>query len=188
MFLGQERGFREGYARADLAWHYGHHDFKAGADGIFSSVHEALQYTITDPAQFDPSTPMRFNFAAKAMDREQSAFVQDSFHAGNWNVSAGIRFDHYRVATDASAWSPRLGVSRYFPSLGLLVHASYDRAFQTPAIENLLLASSSAVDVLNDTVLRLPVPPSRANFYEAGFTRAFFGRMRLDAQTLVCDL
>jgi hypothetical protein len=37
------------------------------------------------------------------------------------------------------------------------------------------------VDVLNNTVLRLPVPPSRANFYGMGFSRAFFGKVRLEA-------
>ena len=183
----QQRGFREGYARADLAWHFGQNDLKFGADGIFSSVNEALQYTITSPAQFDADTKRRFNFAETGSDREQSAFLQDSFHARNWNVSGGIRFDHYRLVTKASAWSPRIGVSRYFPWLGLLVHASYDRAFQTPAIENLLLASSPAADVLNQTVLRLPVQPSRANFYEAGLSRGFFGRLRLEANVFRRD-
>jgi outer membrane receptor for Fe3+-dicitrate len=185
--VAQQRGFREGYMRADLAWHFGHHDFKFGADGIFSSVNEAIQYTITDPAQFGPATQGRFNFSGIGLDREQSAFIQDSFHACNWNVSAGIRFDRYHFATEAAAWSPRLGVSRYFPSLGVLVHASYDRAFQTPAIENLLLASSPAADVLNDTVQRLPVRPSRANFYEIGFSHAFLSKARLEANVFRRD-
>jgi hypothetical protein len=183
----QQRGFREGYARADLAWHYGRHDLKFGADGIFSSLNEALQYAITDPAQFDPGTKSPFNFSGAGFDREESAFIQDAFHARNWNVSAGIRFDRYHLATEASAWSPRLGASRYFPSLQTLVHASYDRAFQTPAVENLLLASSPAVDVLNATALRLPVRPSRADFYEIGFSRAFLGKARLEANVFRRD-
>ena len=187
IIVAQQRGFREGYARADLVWHYGHHNLKIGADAIFSSVNEALQYTITNRAQFDPDTKRRFNFLGTASDREQAAFIQDSFHARNWNVSAGIRFDHYRLATEASGWSPRLAVSRYFQSLGLLVHAAYDRAFQTPAIENLLLASSPAAEVLNDTVLRLPVQASRANFYEIGLSRAFFGKLRLEANVFRRD-
>lgn len=180
IIVSQQRGFREGYARTDVAWHSGHNDWKAGVDFIYSPVNEALQYAITNPLQFDPDTPSRFSFMGTGLDREQSFFIQDTFHARNWNVSAGIRFDHYSLATNASAWSPRLGISRYFPSLGLLVHVSYDRAFQTPAIENLLLASSPALDVLNDNVLRLPVQPSRANFYEAGFSRAFWGKLRLE--------
>ncbi|HJZ98487.1 MAG TPA: TonB-dependent receptor [Candidatus Solibacter sp.] len=187
ILAAQQRGFREGYIRADLAWHYGHHDFKIGADGIFSSVNEALQYTITDRTQFDRETRRRFNFAQTGNDREQSAFVQDGFHARNWNISAGIRWDRYRLATAANAWSPRISVSRYLPKIGLLVHASYDRAFQTPAIENILLASSPGADILNDTVLRLPVQPSRANFYEIGFSRAFWGKARLDANVFRRD-
>jgi hypothetical protein len=80
-----------------------------------------------------------------------------------------------------------MAVSRYFTGLGLLVHASYDRAFQTPPIENLLLASSPAADVLNDTVVRLAVPPSRANFYELGMSRAFFGKARVEVSVFRRD-
>ena len=54
VIVSQNRGYREGYMRGDIAGHHGHHDWKAGVDGIFSPVHEALQYTITDPALFDP--------------------------------------------------------------------------------------------------------------------------------------
>jgi hypothetical protein len=59
-------------------------------------------------------------------------------------------------------------------------HASYDRIFQTPASENILLASSAAVVALDPEVLRLPVEPSHGDFYEAGFTKGFFGKMKLD--------
>jgi hypothetical protein len=61
------------------------------------------------------------------------------------------------------------------------VRGSYDRAFQTPAFENLLLASSSAVDTLSEGVVRLPVRPSRGHFYEGGISKALFGAGRLDA-------
>ncbi|MGH9742102.1 MAG: hypothetical protein ACRD51_07090 [Candidatus Acidiferrum sp.] len=56
VIVSQDRGYREGYARGDIAGHRGHHDWKAGADGLFSPVHENLRYTITDPTQFDPGT------------------------------------------------------------------------------------------------------------------------------------
>ncbi len=62
-----------------------------------------------------------------------------------------------------------------------MFHVSYDRAFLTPAIENLLLASSPEVDSLNSLVLRLPVRPSTGNFYEIGFTKGIAGRLKLDA-------
>ena len=86
-----------------------------------------------------------------------------------------------------SAWSPRVGVSRYFPSVNLLIHASYDRVFQTPAVENLLLASSPQLDSLNSIVMRLPVQPARANYYEVGVTKSFFGNLRLDANVFRRD-
>ena len=181
VIVSQDRGYREGYFRSDLAGHHGHNDWKIGADGLFASVHENLQYSITDPTQFDPGTQLQFHFSDHRRDVEPSAYVQDQFHAGNWNLSAGIRFDHYGFVVRESAWSPRVGVSRYLPSLGLLLHISYDRVFQTPAMENLLLASSPQLDSLNPVVVRLPVQPAHANYYEIGITKALFGKLRLDA-------
>jgi len=67
----------------------------------------------------------------------------------------GIRLDHYDFNVSEWAASPRLGVSRFVSSWNLLLHASYDRVFQTPALENLLLASSADLSVVNDNVLRL---------------------------------
>jgi outer membrane receptor protein involved in Fe transport len=99
---------------------------------------------------------------------------------GAWTFNAGVRWDHYQLAVDESAFSPRLGVAWSWPAAQFQVRASYDRAFQTPAVENLLLASSPAVDSLSETVVRLPVLPSRGNFYEAGFSKGLVGTMRLD--------
>jgi hypothetical protein len=181
VIVSQNRGYREGYLRADLAGHHGHHDWKAGVDGIFSPVREALQYSITNPALFDPGTQLQFQFADHRWDVEPSAYVRDQMRLARWNVSAGLRFDHYGFVVHESAWSPRVGVSRFVPALNLLLHVSYDRVFQTPAVENLLLASSPQLDAISPSVLRLPVRPARANFYEGGLTKAFFGKLRLDA-------
>ena len=150
--------------------------------------HEALSYLITDPELFDPGTALRFSFLDRRTDIEPSAFVQDEFHRNNWNVSAGIRYDHYHFVVDESAWSPRVALSHYFSSRGLLVHASYDRIFQTPATENLLLGSSSQVSQISILVLRLPVPPARANYYEVGLTKAFRGQTALRRQHISAGL
>src|SRR6266446_389038 len=182
VIVSQDRGYREGYLRADLAGHHGHHDWKTGVDSILSPVHEALQYAITDPTQFDPGTHLNFQFPyQQKWDVEPSIYVQDQMRLGRWNVSAGLRFDHYGFVVHESAWSPRVGVSRFVPSLNLLAHASYDRVFQTPAMENLLLASSLEFVSVAPVVLRLPVRPARGNFYEAGITKSFLGKLRLDA-------
>jgi len=181
VIISQSRGYREGYARADLSGHKGHHNWKTGVDSFFSPVHEALAYTITDPSQFDPGTQQQFQFADHKWDIEPSAYVQDEVHLGDWNISAGLRFDHYAFVVHESAWSPRLGVSRYLPSLNLLLHASYDRVFQTPAMENLLLASSAQLNSVVPVVLRLPVRPARANYYEVGATKSVSGKLRIEA-------
>ena len=187
VIVSQDRGYREAYVRADLAGHHGRHDWKVGADSIFNPVHEALEYTITDPTQFDPGTQQQFQFIDHRWDIEPSAFVQDQVRVSNWNVSAGLRFDHYAFSVDESAWSPRLGISRFVPALNLLMHASYDRAFQTPAIENLLLASSPQLDSLNPLVVRLPVRPSYGNYYEIGLTEGLTGKLRIDANVFRRD-
>jgi outer membrane receptor for Fe3+-dicitrate len=187
VIVTQDRGYREGYVRSDLAGHHGRHDWKLGTDAIVNPVRESLQYTITDPTQFDPGTQQQFQFSDHRWDVEPSAYAQDQIHLGYWNLSAGLRFDHYGLVVHESAWSPRVGVSRYFPSVNLLLHASYDRVFQTPAVENLLLASSPQLDSLNPIVVRLPVQPARANYYEAGVTKSFFGNLRLDANVFRRD-
>jgi outer membrane receptor for Fe3+-dicitrate len=106
--------------------------------------------------------------------------VQDLIRLGNWTVSAGLRWDHYQLLVNQNAVSPRLGLSRYFRSADLVLHASYDRVFQTPDFENILLSSSPEIVSLNPQVLRLPVEPSHGNYYEVGFTKGFFQKLRLD--------
>jgi hypothetical protein len=99
---------------------------------------------------------------------------------GKWTVSTGLRWDHYQLLVNQNAVSPRLSVSRYFPLAAMVVHASYDRIFQTPSFENILIASSPSVTSLNPSVLRLPVEPSHGDYYEAGMTKNFFDQFRFD--------
>lgn len=177
----QDRGFREGYVKGSISVHHGRHEWKAGFEADFYNIHEAFSDVITDPSQFDPGTPASFTFFSRGYDREQSAFVQDFVRLGKWSLSAGLRWDHYQLLVEKNAVSPRLGVAHYFPSADLVIHASYDRIFQTPAFENILLSSSSQVQSLNPNVLRLPVEPSLGNYYEVGVTKGLFKTLKFDA-------
>ena len=177
----QQRGFRRGYASATLAAHLGRHEFKAGSDQYYAPVTEALEYQITDPSFFDPGTPPRFQFFDRRLDREQAAFAQDTVRLGNLTLSAGLRWDHYSLVVRDQAASPRLGAAWYWPKAGLVLRGSYDRTFITPAMENLLLASSPQVDSVDPSLLRIPLRPSLGNFLETGFSKALFGKARLDA-------
>ena len=107
--------------------------------------------------------------------------MQDQVRFGNWTINAGVRWDHYQLMVNRQAVSPRVAVSRYFPSASLVLHASYDRVFQTPSFENILLSSSTAATALDTISVQLPVQPSEGNYYEAGLTKVFLKRFKLDA-------
>ncbi|HVO79401.1 MAG TPA: TonB-dependent receptor [Terriglobales bacterium] len=179
IIASQDNGFRDGYFKGTISVHHGRHEWKAGLESDAVFLRERFSYTITDPTRFDPDTPLQFDFAEKRPDLEQSAFVQDLVRLGNWTLSAGLRWDHYQLLLNQNAVSPRLGIARYFPSAGLVVHASYDRVFQTPDFENILLSSSSAVVSLSSQILRLPVAPSHGNYYEIGMNKGVLQKASL---------
>jgi hypothetical protein len=177
----QHNWFREAYFKGTATIDHGRNEWKFGVESDNIFLNENFSYLITDPSQFDSSTPLAFSFLANRPDLEQSAFVQDQFHLKNWTINAGLRWDHYQLLLNRQAFDPRFAISRYFPSADLIVHFSYDRVFQTPSFENILLSSSTVVESLNSSFLRLPVEPSEGNYYEAGLTKAFAGKIRLDA-------
>ncbi|HET6840233.1 MAG TPA: TonB-dependent receptor [Candidatus Angelobacter sp.] len=175
----QQRGLRESYFNASVAGDQGIHKWKVGADAGFASVSERFGYQITDPARFDQDILPNFSFFDRRQLREQGAFAQDEIHLGRFTASAGVRWDHYQLLVDETAWSPRLGAAWNWPSLGLVLHASYDRTFEPPQIENLLLTSSPIVDGLRRNVVRLPVPSAHGNYYQAGFDKSIEGKVLL---------
>ncbi len=180
IIAGQDRAYHEQYVKGTLSAHAGIHEFKTGIESDYASIEENLNYQITDPSQFDPDTPPSFRFYGHAPDREQGVFGQDQLHWKNLTLSGGLRFDHYDFLVNQVGWSPRAGIAVYWPKAEMVFRASYDRIFQTPAFENLLVSSSPAVGSLSDQVLRLPVQPSRGNYYQAGFGRGFFGHASLN--------
>jgi hypothetical protein len=197
----QHNDFKEIYFNGSVAIHHGRQEWKAGieSDNIF--LHENTGYLIPDCENLsNPQCPIdlgildsgaiTFAFTGSRPDLEQAAYVQDLIRLGNWTVDAGLRWDHYQLLLNQNAVSPRLALSRYFPSAGLNVHIAYDRIFQTPSFENILLASSPAAEAIDTSVpaVQLPVQPSHGNYYEGGATKAFFGKLRLDANVFRRDV
>jgi hypothetical protein len=177
----QHNRFRESYIKATGTVDRGRNEWKFGLETDNTFLHENLNYIITDPTQYDDGTPTTFAFAAQRPDLEQSAFVQDLIHLGNWTINAGLRWDHYQLLLNKQALQPRFSIARYFPSADLIMHFSYDRIFQTPSFENILLSSSTQVESLDPgTFLRLPVQPSQGDYYEGGLTKSFLGKVKLD--------
>ena len=176
----QQRGFRREYLKGAMSAQAGVHEIKIGGDLSHAPAHEALQFRITDPSAFGRDTPALFSFEDRQPDTEQSLFVQDTMRLGSLTASVGLRWDRYAFVVQDAAFSPRLGIAWATQSADLVLRASYDRAFQTPARENLLLASSPQVDQLNRRILRLPVVPSRGDYVEAGVSAAIAKTARLD--------
>jgi hypothetical protein len=176
----QHNRFREGYFKGSLTVSHGRHEIKAGVESDNLFLHENFNYNITDPTQYDPDTPLIFSFQAQRPELDQAAYVQDLIRLGKWTINAGLRWDHYQLILNRQAVDPRFSISRYFPSADIIVHFSYDRVFQTPSFENILLSSSTAATALNPVSLQIPVEPSEGNYYEAGLTKVFANRIRLD--------
>ena len=182
----QHNHFREGYFNGSVSIHHARQEWKAGIESDNLSLHENFSDIMTvnpnDPNNpFDPGTPATFAFTGSRPDLEQAVYVQDLIKFGNWTVNAGLRWDHYQLLLNQNAVSPRFSLARYFRAANLIVYASYDRIFQTPSFENILLSSSSQVTSLDPSVLRLPVQPSHGNYFELGASKSFLSQLRFDA-------
>jgi len=186
LFLGlvarltaQERIFVLGLLRGGLR--HGAQEFRGGIETDTAFLSENFSYSITDPTRFDAGTPSSPPpFVASGLDIEPSAFIEDLVHLGKWTVRVGLRWDHYQLLLNQSAFSPRISIGRSLPSLNMALHASLDRVFQTPSFENLLITSSQWIDQINPSVFHLPVRPSKGTYYEGGLTQAFRQRTSVD--------
>ncbi len=197
----QHNYFNEGYFTGNLSVHHGRQEWRAGFETDSTFLHENFNYVM--PYCENISNPQcainlgildagatTFAFIANRPDLEQSAYFQDLIRLGNWTINAGLRWDHYQLVVNQNAVSPRVAISRYFPTVGVNVHLSYDRIFQTPSYENILLSSSAAAEALDTSVpaVQKPVEPSQGNYYELGATKGFLGKLRVDANTFRRDV
>ena len=177
VFAQQDRGLREGVVMADLTVEGERHTFKAGGDVRSLALRERFQM-----AEPDELPRLDLDFRDQRRGLEASAFAQDSLRIGNFAASVGLRLDRYRLLVEDTALSPRLAASYFIPSAGLQLYASYDRIFQPPPTENLLLSSAGAHLGLDAVEGVLAVPPSRANFFEAGLRKPLGDVLRLDVK------
>ncbi len=197
----QHNDFKEVYFNGSVSVHRGRQEWKMGVESDNIFLNENFSYVMPDCADpSDPQCPINvgvldagattFAFTGSRPDLEQAAYVQDAIRLGNWSVDAGLRWDHYQLLLNQTALSPRVALSRYFPSVGVNVHGSYDRIFQTPSFENILLSSSPSAEALDTSVpaVQLPVQPSHGSYYELGATKAFFGNLRLDTNMFRRDV
>jgi outer membrane receptor protein involved in Fe transport len=131
-----------------------------------------------------------FLFNGKKTGRTLSAYVQDRFPLfKNFTLDAGVRYDNYKLLISEQALSPRIGAAYFIPRTQTTLHASYNRLFQPPPAENLLLASSpeaaaiSPIAVLQGITTIRPILPDKEHAFEVGIqqllTRYFRANLTL---------
>src|SRR5262249_45362787 len=196
----QDREFSAHGVNASVSRILAGHQFKVGGDAILSPVKEFFSTAVTDPTFFEdendsagpdsrsildftPETPFLFSKRRNGLD--YSFFVQDQWHLKNFTFNLGLRYDGYRFLIHDQAWSPRVAVAYFISQTQTNFHFSYDRAFQTPTIENLLLTSSAEAQALSPLRAQgqeggIPVPAGRAHFYEVGLSQEVGKRLRID--------
>jgi outer membrane receptor protein involved in Fe transport len=126
-------------------------------------------------------------FTGEKTGRTLSAYVQDRFTVlKNLTLDLGVRYDNYRLLISEQALSPRVGFAYYIPKTQTTVRASYNRLFQPPPAENLLLASSaeaaaiSPLSVLAGVTTVLPILPDKEHVFEVGAQQLLTKYFRLN--------
>lgn len=175
VWVEQNRGIREAVGSTALTWQGEGQTVKLGGDVRTANVRE--QFRFAEAVRFPE---IDVDFRARARSTEGSFFVQDQIRLGALSVNAGLRFDGYDFLVSDSAFSPRLAASYSWEDAGLQVRAAYDRMFQTPPLENLLLSSSVGALDFDSVADVIPVPPSRGDFYEVGVRKTLGDVLRLD--------
>lgn len=173
---------------ASLSHEWGRHSFKFGVQSHRLGLHENFVLAATDPAILnDPTNPASqfpinnpFRFQGQRSGYEVGGFGQDRIRIRHLTLDLGLRLDKYSLLAKNAAASPRVGVAYYVEETGTVLRASYNRMFQTPPIENLLLASAPEAGVFVPGVHYGPVPPEWQNVYEVGLQQQITKHIRLD--------
>lgn len=165
------------------------HNIKFGGQFTITPVREGFSFYPTEPFDdlvdengnvfqnpvnnFTAANPFIFN--GRRTGRTLSAYVQDHFTLfRNFTVDAGVRYDNYRLVIKDDGFSPRIGIAYFIPRTQTTLRASYNRFFQPPPAENLLLASSAEASTLSPlTVIQgqsgvRPILIDRENVFEVG--------------------
>lgn len=185
----QDRTLQSYGALGSLSLTRGQHNIKFGGQVVITPVEENFNFyptvhfddLVDDDGNIVPNpinefnATNRFSFAGQKTGRTLSAYLQDHFHVfKNLTLDVGVRYDNYKLLIQEQAVSPRIGIAYFIPRTQTTLRASYNRFFQPPPAENLLLASSreaasiSPIAVLQGITSVQPIRPDKAHAFEVG--------------------
>jgi outer membrane receptor protein involved in Fe transport len=167
----------------------GKNTFKFGGQLTVTPVRENFSFYPTEPFEdladdngnavpnpinnFTAANP--FVFDGRRTGRTFSFYAQDRVSPfKNFTIDAGVRYDNYRLIIKDSGISSRIGIAYFIPQTKTTLRASYNRFFQTPPSENLLLASSAQAAALSPLAVLQgqsgvrPILPDKQNVFEVG--------------------
>ncbi|HPT25392.1 MAG TPA: TonB-dependent receptor [Bryobacteraceae bacterium] len=172
----------------------GRHNVRLGVDYQRFPLREHFNFAITDARFNSPASPgfietllphdltrsgRWFSYSGAGAGQMASAFIQNQIRLGRLQLHLGLRFDNYRFLVVGSQFQPRLGVSYHVKESGTVFRASYNRTYQTPPNENLLLSSSPQAAALAPAAVRdtlgsgfALIRPERQNVYELGLQQS----------------
>ena len=168
----------------------GRHSVRGGIDWQRFPVSERFSMGFTSPSFNEPGAPgfndallpydltrggSLFVFADEQAGSQLSAFAQSTLNFSRLTLNLGVRYDDYQFLVKGRQLQPRIGLAYAFRDDTIVVRASYNRNYQTPPNENLLLSNSeiasrlapaSVQEALGSTYR--PIQPERQNVYEVG--------------------
>jgi hypothetical protein len=197
----QDRALQNTGGIAAISLTRGSHNIKFGGQITVTPVREQFSFHPTAPFEdfidedgetvpnpinsFTAANPFRFE--DRRTGRMFSAYIQDRFSPfRNFTIDVGLRYDNYKLIIQEDALSPRIGVAYFIPRTQTTLRASYNRLFQTPPAENLLLASSAEAAALSPLAVVQgqagvrPILPDKQHVYEVGAQQALSRFMRLN--------
>src|SRR5581483_3286209 len=196
LFADQDRHHTRTGLIASLTHQHAGHTIKTGVEASRIAPHEYFRFYITDEAvarareisdealEFDEDDP--FVFRDRRVRGQFSYYAQDAFSpVHHLTVQAGLRYDHSALLVSDQQLSPRLGAVWYLPQTKTAIRASFNRLYQPPQVDNLLLSSSEQARGLSpfarDGGGSAAIHPEKVSASEIGFAQDVAGWFRLDA-------